>query len=183
MVHDVGGLTVSLDVRLLLPRSLSPRLASPAEPAPPCRAPQEAARLESATTTRLLNAKKLSLIVDLDQTIVHATVEPTVHEWMHDPTNPNFAALEGVKRFKLLDEAPARGGGGRRRKTNGPVKAEKRKRPMREGDGEEEEERGGAGEDADDESSEDDDEDGCWYYIKMRCAIPLSRASYPAQPL
>ncbi|ORY66918.1 hypothetical protein BCR35DRAFT_322307 [Leucosporidium creatinivorum] len=74
MVHDVGGLTVSLE---------------------------EAHRLETLTTNRLLSEKKLSLIVDLDQTIVHATVDPTVGEWLQDPSNPNYGALEGVKRFKL----------------------------------------------------------------------------------
>ncbi|KAH9812324.1 hypothetical protein DFH28DRAFT_899239 [Melampsora americana] len=42
----------------------------------------EARRLESETRTRLLKDTKLSLIVDLDQTIVHATVDPTVGEWI-----------------------------------------------------------------------------------------------------
>ncbi|GAA5893047.1 hypothetical protein JCM8208_004329 [Rhodotorula glutinis] len=133
MVHDVGGLTVSLD---------------------------EAHRLESATTNRLLGAKKLSLIVDLDQTIVHATVEPTVWEWMQDPKNPNYEALEGVKRFKLSDESPASGASARRRRER-----EGRRAAARTGEG--------AGDEADDESSEDDDDaDGCWYYIKMRPGLP-----------
>ncbi|SCZ99344.1 BZ3500_MvSof-1268-A1-R1_Chr7-2g09493 [Microbotryum saponariae] len=74
MVHDVGGLTVSLE---------------------------EASRLEAATTSRLLSAKKLSLIVDLDQTIVHATVDPTVGEWLTESDNPNHEALDGVKSFRL----------------------------------------------------------------------------------
>lgn len=63
--------------------------------------PQEAQRLEALTTARLLGARKLSLIVDLDQTIIHATVDPTVGEWMESPKNPNFAALEGTQRFQL----------------------------------------------------------------------------------
>ncbi|WAQ83139.1 hypothetical protein PtA15_3A506 [Puccinia triticina] len=63
----------------------------------------EAQRLESETRTRLLKAQKLSLIVDLDQTIVHATVDPTVGEWMADPSNPNWPALQGVSRFQLND--------------------------------------------------------------------------------
>lgn len=63
----------------------------------------EAQRLESETRSRLLKAQKLSLIVDLDQTIVHATVDPTVGEWMSDPTNPNWPALQGVSRFQLND--------------------------------------------------------------------------------
>ncbi|KAF7970876.1 hypothetical protein HWV62_22700 [Athelia sp. TMB] len=42
----------------------------------------EAERLERETAAHLLGARKLSLIVDLDQTIVHATVDPTVGEWI-----------------------------------------------------------------------------------------------------
>ncbi|KAM0788799.1 hypothetical protein ACM66B_002887 [Microbotryomycetes sp. NB124-2] len=61
----------------------------------------EAHRLEAATTRRLLKEKKLSLIVDLDQTIVHATVDPTVGEWLEDESNPNFKALQGVQKFQL----------------------------------------------------------------------------------
>ncbi|OAV87281.1 hypothetical protein PTTG_29501 [Puccinia triticina 1-1 BBBD Race 1] len=63
----------------------------------------EAQRLESETRTRLLKAQKLLLIVDLDQTIIHATVNPTVGEWMADPTNPNWPALQGVSRFQSND--------------------------------------------------------------------------------
>lgn len=63
----------------------------------------EAQRLESETRRRLLKDEKLSLIVDLDQTIVHATVDPTVGEWMSDPKNPNWSALQGVGRFQLHD--------------------------------------------------------------------------------
>ncbi|EGU12936.1 putative RNA polymerase II CTD phosphatase Fcp1 [Rhodotorula toruloides ATCC 204091] len=132
MAHDIGGLTVSLE---------------------------EAHRLEKATTARLLDAKKLSLIVDLDQTIVHATVDPTVGEWLQDPKNPNYKALEGVKRFKLQDESPAT--------RNKPKKY--RKIRIKQVDP-------SKGEEADDESSEDEEEDeddgGCWYYIKMRPGLP-----------
>jgi len=42
----------------------------------------EAQRIVRADNRRLLEARKLSLIVDLDQTIVHATVDPTVGEWI-----------------------------------------------------------------------------------------------------
>ncbi|BGP31350.1 CTD phosphatase Fcp1 [Rhodotorula toruloides] len=132
MAHDIGGLTVSLE---------------------------EAHRLEKATTARLLDAKKLSLIVDLDQTIVHATVDPTVGEWLQDPKNPNYKALEGVKRFKLVDESPAM--------RNKPKKY--RKIRIKQVDP-------SKGEEADDESSEEEEEDeddgGCWYYIKMRPGLP-----------
>jgi len=43
---------------------------------------EEAQKIEKETAERLLKARKLSLIVDLDQTIVHATVDPTVGEWI-----------------------------------------------------------------------------------------------------
>ncbi|KAG5730615.1 RNA polymerase II subunit A C-terminal domain phosphatase [Termitomyces sp. T112] len=43
---------------------------------------EEAQRIERETAENLLKARKLSLIVDLDQTIVHATVDPTVGEWI-----------------------------------------------------------------------------------------------------
>lgn len=43
---------------------------------------KEAQRLERENADHLLNTKRLSLIVDLDQTIVHATVDPTVGEWI-----------------------------------------------------------------------------------------------------
>lgn len=45
---------------------------------------EEAQRLERETSERLLKVRKLSLIVDLDQTIVHATVDPTVGEWISE---------------------------------------------------------------------------------------------------
>ncbi|KAG8981607.1 Carboxy-terminal domain (CTD) phosphatase, partial [Tulasnella sp. 427] len=42
----------------------------------------EARRIEEESARRLKQARKLILIVDLDQTIVHATVDPTVGEWI-----------------------------------------------------------------------------------------------------
>ena len=77
MAHDTANLTVSLE---------------------------EAARLENQTTSRLRKERKLSLIVDLDQTIIHATVDPTVGDWMFDEKNPNYPVLRDVQRFKLLNE-------------------------------------------------------------------------------
>lgn len=68
------------------------------------RPSQEATRLEEQTTARLIKSKKLSLIVDLDQTVIQATVDPTVGEWLDDPHNPNFAALAGTRKFRLGDE-------------------------------------------------------------------------------
>lgn len=45
---------------------------------------EEAQKLERDTAEHLLASRKLSLIVDLDQTIVHATVDPTVGEWISE---------------------------------------------------------------------------------------------------
>lgn len=45
---------------------------------------QEAKRLESISQKELLSTRRLSLIVDLDQTIIHTTVDPTVGEWLKE---------------------------------------------------------------------------------------------------
>ncbi|KAF8185043.1 hypothetical protein K438DRAFT_1837313 [Mycena galopus ATCC 62051] len=94
---------------------------------------EEAQRLEKETAEDLLKSRKLSLIVDLDQTIVHATVDPTVGEWRaegaawkarqtpknkadandddsdssdsEDECNPNWEALEDVGEFRLGAES------------------------------------------------------------------------------
>ncbi|KAF3906383.1 hypothetical protein ABW20_dc0104578 [Dactylellina cionopaga] len=69
----------------------------------------EAENIEKEAKKRLLSSKKLSLVVDLDQTIIQATVDPTVGEWRDDPSNPNYHAVKDVEAFQLLDE----GAGGR----------------------------------------------------------------------
>ena len=70
----------------------------------------EASKADEEAKRRLLDSKKLSLVVDLDQTIIHATVDPTVAEWQKDPSNPNYDAVKGVRAFQLLDDGPgARG--------------------------------------------------------------------------
>lgn len=66
---------------------------------------KEAEKIERSSTDRLLNEKKLSLVVDLDQTVIHVTVDPTVDEWMSDPNNPNYNAVKDVKSF-ILEEPP-----------------------------------------------------------------------------
>ncbi|KAJ7455897.1 HAD-like domain-containing protein, partial [Mycena galericulata] len=73
---------------------------------------EEAQRLEKETAEELLKSRKLSLIVDLDQTIVHATVDP--HHWgtsdadadaeSEDECNPNWEAIEDVGEFRLAPE-------------------------------------------------------------------------------
>ena len=67
---------------------------------------KEATRVEEDAKRRLLSKRKLSLVVDLDQTIIHATVDPTVGEWMQDKDNPNYKALSDVRPFQLIDEGP-----------------------------------------------------------------------------
>ncbi|KAI9244629.1 HAD-like domain-containing protein [Sporodiniella umbellata] len=44
----------------------------------------EAERLEQENVKRLLQGKKLSLILDLDQTIVHASCDPRISQWKND---------------------------------------------------------------------------------------------------
>ena len=66
----------------------------------------EAAKVDDEVKRRLLGSKKLSLVVDLDQTIIHATVDPTVAEWQQDEENPNHDAVKDVRAFLLKDEGP-----------------------------------------------------------------------------
>jgi len=66
----------------------------------------EASRAEQELQRRLLKHKKLSLVVDLDQTIIHACIEPTVGEWQRDPKSPNYEAVKDVKSFQLNDDGP-----------------------------------------------------------------------------
>jgi RNA polymerase II subunit A-like phosphatase len=67
----------------------------------------EANRSSDATMRRLLATKKLSLVVDLDQTIIHAVCDPTVADWQKDESNPNHAAVKDVQSFELMDEGPS----------------------------------------------------------------------------
>ncbi|KAL4810259.1 hypothetical protein BDV18DRAFT_130608 [Aspergillus unguis] len=66
----------------------------------------EAMRVEEDAKRRLLSNRKLSLVVDLDQTIIHAAVDPTIGEWMADKDNPNHAAVSDVRAFQLVDDGP-----------------------------------------------------------------------------
>ncbi|KAL1973917.1 hypothetical protein VTN31DRAFT_5477 [Thermomyces dupontii] len=67
---------------------------------------REATRVEEDAKRRLLSTRRLSLVVDLDQTIIHATVDPTVGEWKEDESNPNHNAVKDVRAFQLTDDAP-----------------------------------------------------------------------------
>ncbi|KAL2132337.1 hypothetical protein VTI74DRAFT_3941 [Chaetomium olivicolor] len=79
MVHDHTGLLVSED---------------------------QAQRTEEELQRRLLECRKLSLVVDLDQTIIQACIDPTVGEWQNDPSNPNHESVKEVKVFQL-DDGPS----------------------------------------------------------------------------
>lgn len=63
----------------------------------------EAERLGTRSKHALLKSSKLSLIVDLDQTVIHATVDPTVNTWLDDPSLVYAGAMDGVHKFKLGD--------------------------------------------------------------------------------
>lgn len=63
----------------------------------------QAQKTENALQRRLLQNRKLSLVVDLDQTIIHACIDPTVGEWQKDPSNPNYPSVRNVKSFQLDD--------------------------------------------------------------------------------
>ncbi|KAJ1299627.1 hypothetical protein OPQ81_011977 [Rhizoctonia solani] len=67
---------------------------------------QQALKVETELQHRLLEQRKLSLVVDLDQTIIHACIDPTVGEWQKDPTNPNYEAIRDVRSFQLEDDGP-----------------------------------------------------------------------------
>jgi RNA polymerase II subunit A C-terminal domain phosphatase len=100
----------------------------------------EAARIDSESTRRLLEQRKLALIVDLDQTIIHATVDPTVGEWMKDQSNANFNALADVGKFLLGVDGKAVMGEDAAKHANGNS----------------------------DEALAASIQDGCWYYVKPR---------------
>ena len=66
----------------------------------------QAQRTEQELQRRLLQSRKLSLVVDLDQTIIQACIDPTVGEWQRDPTNPNHESVKSIKSFQL-DDGPS----------------------------------------------------------------------------
>ncbi|KAL1931784.1 hypothetical protein VTP01DRAFT_9928 [Rhizomucor pusillus] len=67
---------------------------------------KEAERLEKENAERLKSQRKLSLILDLDQTVVHATWDPTVGEWMKDESNANHPATKDIRQFTLPGNSP-----------------------------------------------------------------------------
>lgn len=103
LYENADSIKISFEVS---PRSTRPPSAPRDQDADFCcgGVSQEAKRVEQQTTNRLLRQKRLSLIVDLDQTIVHAACDKTIGKWLDDPSNPNHAALEGVQKFTLPGE-------------------------------------------------------------------------------
>lgn len=65
---------------------------------------KEAVAAEEDAKKRLLSAKKLTLIVDLDQTVIHTTCERTIADWQADAENPNHDAVKDVQGFQLADD-------------------------------------------------------------------------------
>jgi RNA polymerase II subunit A-like phosphatase len=61
----------------------------------------ETERADEEAKRRLLEQRKLILVVDLDQTVIQCCVEETVGEWKNDPSNPNYEALKDVASFRL----------------------------------------------------------------------------------
>lgn len=76
MSHDTAGLTVSRE---------------------------EAERIETNSTTQLLKSNRLVLVVDLDQTVIHASVSPEIGKWVEDPESPQHEAVKDVKSFVLKE--------------------------------------------------------------------------------
>ncbi|KAG2211892.1 hypothetical protein INT47_004579 [Mucor saturninus] len=65
----------------------------------------EAKRLEQQDAKRLLEARKLSLIVDLDQTILHATWEPSIADWVKERKETDSQSVKDIRQF-TLDGSP-----------------------------------------------------------------------------
>ncbi|KAI8334049.1 HAD-like domain-containing protein [Blakeslea trispora] len=62
----------------------------------------EAERLEKQDRERLLKEKKLSLIVDLDQTVLHATWEPNIANWVDEQrTKEHRDQVKDLRTFSL----------------------------------------------------------------------------------
>lgn len=98
MSHKDNGITVSLNVRSHPSFVTVVVLIS-------LVVLQEAKRLEKQDEQRLLKEKKLSLIVDLDQTILHATWEPYIAEWVKDKKKHDSQSVKDISQF-TLDGSP-----------------------------------------------------------------------------
>ena len=54
-----------------------------------------ARQLVAKTECELQAQRKLALIIDLDQTVLHASVSPDIADWLEDPTHPNYHRAHG----------------------------------------------------------------------------------------
>lgn len=61
----------------------------------------EADRLQAASRDGLLAEGRLSLVLDLDQTLLHATVDSQVGDWLRDESHPLHGRLEQVHAVHL----------------------------------------------------------------------------------
>jgi TFIIF-interacting CTD phosphatase-like protein len=50
--------------------------------------------LERRTADRLLKERKLSLLLDLDQTVIHATVDPSVKAWIQNSESSEYPKIQ-----------------------------------------------------------------------------------------
>jgi len=79
---------------------------------------EEARSIRRGTAAHLLESRKLTLVVDLEHTIVHATVDPTVGDWISEGDAwearqaKRRAAFETNAKAKVKAEAEADGDDG-----------------------------------------------------------------------
>jgi RNA polymerase II subunit A-like phosphatase len=92
---------------------------------------EEARRLEQETADHLLKSRKLTLIVDLDQTIVHATVDPTVGDWISE--GEAWEARQARRRAEFEAKARAKA----KAETNGDANGNGTVAPIANGHGKE----------------------------------------------
>eukprot|EP00158_Paraphelidium_tribonemae_P008161 Partr_v1_DN28498_c3_g1_i2_m41672 putative RNA polymerase II len=65
---------------------------------------EEASRIENQTARRLLKTRKLSLILDLDQTVIHATVNPRIStDYLDNDLVKHHPSLRDISKFSLPD--------------------------------------------------------------------------------
>ena len=64
---------------------------------------EEASRVEAQKAANLKRSGKLSLVVDLDQTLLHAAMDPEIGEWIANAEHPNHEAAKDIKLLRLAD--------------------------------------------------------------------------------
>lgn len=64
---------------------------------------EEAKRLEKETAGRLLKEKRLSLVVDLDQTLVHASMNQEIGQWISQQDHKYHENCKNVHQVRLID--------------------------------------------------------------------------------